>query len=75
MTDLVLQSIEQYQGNLYEPRHTRSVYFDPDSKEYVAQAAIGDAVLVVVTGPDDADAWMTLAKRLVEVFRAMRAAA
>ena len=74
-TALVLKSEERHPGNVYEPQHVRRMFFDTDSQEFVAQATIGDEVMVEVTGSNDLDAWMTLSTRLVDVFRAIRAAA
>ena len=74
-TSLVLKSEERYPGNVYEPQHVRRVFFDAEANEYTAQATIGDDIVVEVTASDDLDAWMTLSTRLVDVFRAMRAAA
>ena len=72
---LILLSAALHRGNQYEPRHTRSVYFDPEEKVFIARATIGESVIVEVTGTNNIDAAMTLSTRLVEVFRALRAAA
>ena len=72
---LILLSVALHRGNQYEPRHLRSIYFDRESRQFIARATIGESVIVEVTGSNNVAAEMTLSTRLVEVFRAMRAAA
>ena len=72
---LTLLSVALHRGNPYEPRHLRSIYFDTETREFIARATIGDSVIVEVTGANNIAAEMTLSTRLVEVFRALRAAA
>ncbi len=72
---LRLLSVELHPGNQYEPRHTRAVYFDTDSGDYLARATIGTDVIVEVVGSNNIAAEMTLSTRLVEIFRAIKRAA
>lgn len=72
---LKLLSVQLFPGSQYEPRHTRAVYFDTDAGEYLARATIGTDVIVEVVGSNNIAAEMTLSTRLVEIFRALRAAA
>ena len=74
-TDLILLSTVPHPGSQYEPRHVRHTFFDPESKDFIARATIGQEIIVEVTGPNNVAAEMTLSTRLLEVFRAMRVAA
>ena len=72
---LKLLSVQPFPGSQYEPRHTRAVYFDADAGDYLARATIGTDVIVEVVGSNNIAAEMTLSTHLVDIFRAMRAAA
>ena len=65
-----LLSVQLFPGSQYEPRHTRAIYFDTDTRQYIARATIGTDVIAEVTGTNNIDAEMNLSTRLVEVFRA-----
>ncbi len=68
---LRLQSVQLHAGNQYEPKHTRSVYFDTEARTFIARATIGADVIVEVEGVNNIDALMTLSSRLVPIFRAL----
>ncbi len=72
---LRLLSVQLHPGNQYEPKHTRAVYFDTDTRQFIARATIGTYVIVEVTGPSNIEAEMTLSTRLVDIFRAIKQAA
>ena len=74
-TDLVLVSTVPHPGNQYEPAHIRYTFFDPETKDFIAMACIGEAIVVEVTGKNNLAAEMTLSTRLPDIFRAMKAAA
>ncbi len=70
---LTLLLSEHHPETPYRPAHIRRTYFDTESRTYLAQATIGDNVIVEVTAPRDIEARLALSDRLDEVFRAMRA--
>ena len=72
---LVLQSIQLYPKNVYSPKHTVAVYFDTDTRTYIARATIGTEVIVEVEGTNNIDALMKMSSRIHPIFRAMRSAA
>ncbi len=72
---LRLLSVQLHPGNQYEPKHTRAVYFDTDTRQFIARATIGQEIIVEVSGRNNIEAEMTLSKRLVEIFRAIKRAA
>ena len=72
---LVLQSVQLYPKNVYSPKHTIAVYFDRESRTYIARATIGEEVIVEVEAGDNISALMKMSSRIHPIFRAMRAAA
>lgn len=66
---------EFFPGSQYEPRHTRSVYYDSDSSLYVARAIIDGETILEVEADASHLAGFELSSRLVEHFRAERSAA
>ncbi len=70
---LHLLRVRLHPGNQYEPRHTRSTYFDTESRRFIARATIGTEVIVEVESDKDYLADSALASRLIDIFRALRA--
>ncbi len=72
---LHLCSVLLHPKSQYNPKHTRSVYFDTESRRYIARATVGTELIVEVEGVNNIDAEMKLSIRLDPIFRALRAEA
>ena len=70
---LRLIRVRLHPRNQYNPAHTRSTYFDTESRRFIARATIGTEVIVEVEHEKDYEADSALDSRLIDIFRALRA--